>query len=191
MSPRKAAPSAPSIRDGYVQHGVAAFYAQSGHSYRNPHEDGVREAVLSFIPELPPGRILDLACGSGEVTLALREGGIDPDSIDGCDPYTAQAYRERTGRDAQPSSFQDIASGIHKRYGTVICSFALHLCEPSWLPLVVQSIARASRALLVLTPHKRPSLRPEWGMSLLQERCVAEPRVRARLYLSDRCEFST
>lgn len=34
------------------------------------------------------GRILDLSCGSGEVTAALVAAGVSIDRIDACDPYT-------------------------------------------------------------------------------------------------------
>ena len=41
-------------------------------------------------------------------------------------------------------------------------------------------LARQAARLLVLTPHKRPHLRPEWGLRLELELVV--DRTRARLY---------
>lgn len=175
-----------SIREAYVQHGVEAWYAHHGAGYRNPHEQGVRRAVLSWIDRLASGRVLDLACGSGEVTLALREAGLPASAIDGCDPYTGAAYLERTGQQPFPWSFEELAAGLPRTYGAVVCSFALHLCPVSWLPGLVQAIAASSRALLVLTPHKKPELRPSWGMILEEERYDPEHRVRSRLYRSER-----
>lgn len=175
-----------SIRNSYAQHGVAQWYARCGADYRNPHEAGVREAITAFIERLPDGRVLDLACGSGEATIALRDGGLDAARIDGCDPYTAAAYRERTGAVAYPWCFEDLAYGLPTPYDTVVCSFALHLCPQSWLPSVVQSLAASARVLLILTPHKRPTLKPQWGFILEEERYFTAHRVRARFYRSDR-----
>src|SRR5204863_4528381 len=66
-----------SIRAEYEKHGAAEFYARSGRNYRNPHEPQVRRsielAVRTWRPDL--SRVLDLAAGSGEVTLALRDRG--------------------------------------------------------------------------------------------------------------------
>jgi hypothetical protein len=136
--------------------------------------------IRGWAPELPPGRILDLACGSGEVTLALREAGVPADDIDGADPFTGAAYRERTGRDALSWSFAELPAVLDRRWGTVICSFALHLCEPSRLPGVLGALALASEVLLVLSPHKRPAIRPGWGWELVEERYDREWRIRSR-----------
>jgi SAM-dependent methyltransferase len=174
-----------SVREAYAQFGVETWYSSHGDEYRNPHEEGVRYAVASFVRKFPPGRVLDLACGSGEVTLALRDLGVELERIDGCDPFTGAAYRERTGKEAHPWSFIELTRGLQAEYGTVVCSFALHLCPPSWLPLLVRALASSSRALLVLTPHKRPELRSSWGMVLEEERYFVEHRVRARFYRSD------
>src|SRR5437763_911706 len=76
-------------------------------------------------------RVLDLACGSGEATLALRELGAG--TIDGVDPYTGAAYQARTGQPAEELSFEAIAGGAldGRHYNLVVCSYALHLLEPS------------------------------------------------------------
>lgn len=176
--------SARSIRAEYELHGATGYYQHSGAGYRNPHEKLVRaalhEAVRAWEIRLD-ARVLDLACGSGEVTLALRElaEGVE---IDGVDPYTGAAYALRTGRRAAALSFEQIAGGAlaGRRYGLVVCSYALHLAAASRLPRVVYQLALIGESLLVLTPHKRPSLRAEWGYSLVGELVVE--RVRVRLY---------
>jgi 2-polyprenyl-3-methyl-5-hydroxy-6-metoxy-1,4-benzoquinol methylase len=172
----------PSIRRQYEQHGVRGFYAQHGAEYRNPHEAAVvralQAAVLAWQPDL--SEVLDLACGSGEVTLALRALGAG--RVAGIDPFTGAAYLARTGQPAEPLSFEAIAAGAldGRRYSLIVCSYALHLLDPSRLPTVVYQLSRLSPRLLVLTPHKRPHLRPKWGWALAGERVVE--RVRARFY---------
>ena len=172
------------IRAGYEQYGVEGFYQRFGASYRNPHERVIRATLQAAVArwELPLDRVLDLACGSGEVTLALRElGGA---AIDGIYPYTQQAYAERTGQSAEPITFEQIAAGAlaGRSYGTIVCSFALHLVALSRLPALATQLSLIGTALLVLTPHKRPLLRPEWGWRCADELLIE--RVRARYYRS-------
>jgi len=81
-------------------------------------------------------------------------------------------------------SFEDVAAGAlsGRKYSLVVCSFALHLCEPSRLPAVAYQLSLVAPALLILTPHKRPHLREEWGWNLDGEQVVE--RVRSRFYRS-------
>jgi hypothetical protein len=170
------------IRTAYERHGVRGFYQQFGGAYRNPHERAVRAALRAAVARWPIdlSHVLDLACGSGEATLALRELGCE--SIDGVDPYTYSAYAERTGAVAEAYTFERIAAGAlaGRRYSAIVCSFALHLVEASRLPALVCQLSLLGDALLILTPHKRPQLRPEWGWTAAGELVVE--RVRARYY---------
>jgi hypothetical protein len=179
---KTAIPSEPAIRTGYERHGVTGFYERYGASYRNPHEPAIRAALRLAVAHWHPplDHVLDLACGSGEVTLALRELGYM--MIDGIDPYTYDAYAERTGLTAARHSFEQIAAGAlaDLNYSSIVCSFALHLVAPSRLPALTAQLGLISDTLLVLTPHKRPQLKPEWGWSLTGELLVE--RVRARCY---------
>ena len=171
-----------SIRSEYESRGVRGFYAESGGDYRNPHEPQlrrcVRVAVETWRPDL--SRVLDLAAGSGEATLALRELGAA--TVDGVDPYTADAYLRRTGRPAERLTFEDVAAGAlsGRRYTLAVCSFALHLVEPSRLPAVAQQLSLAGDQLLILTPHTRPVIKSWWGWDPVGE--VVVERVRARMY---------
>jgi hypothetical protein len=172
------------IRAGYERHGVRGFYEQFGPTYRNPHEREVRAAIRLAVDRWRPPltRALDLACGSGEVTLALRELGCR--NIDAIDPYTYAAYEARTGQPAEPLTFEQIEAGalIGRSYSAIVCSFALHLAAPSRLPALALQLSLIGQTLLVLTPHKRPDIRPGWGWS--QEGELILDRVHARFYSS-------
>jgi SAM-dependent methyltransferase len=169
------------IRPQYERHGVEGYYAEFGASYSNPHEPHIRRLLERLIPEwhLDLSSVLDLACGSGEVTTTVLEHG---GTVTGIDPFTFEAYRARTGLEAERWSFEEIADGAleGRRFGLIVCSFALHLVEVSRLPMVVFQLAQIAEALLILTPHKRPNLKPDWGWHLEAE--ILEARVRARLY---------
>jgi SAM-dependent methyltransferase len=171
------------IRQEYEQHGVQGFYEQFGEAYRNPHEAAIRAVLHTGLSrwQVDLCRVLDLACGSGEITLALQELGFA--DIDGIDPYTVEAYRARTGRIAEPLTFEQIADGAleGRRYSLIVCSFALHLLAESRLPVLAYQLSRLAPALIILTPHKRPRLREAWGWRLVDE--IIQERVRARLYL--------
>ena len=172
-----------SIRKRYERYGAEPYYRQFGAQYRNPHELAVRRAVQEAVAAwgLNLTRVLDLACGSGEVTLALRDD-LGATAIEGLDPYTGAAYQARTGQPAEALTFEAIAGGAldGRRYSLVVCSYALHLVSPSRLPRLAYQLSRVAGALLVLTPHKRPHLRPEWGWALAGDMVV--DRVRARCY---------
>lgn len=104
-------PIAAGIRGQYERHGSEGYYRRFGRDYRNPHEPIVRESILSALARWRPdlSRVLDLAAGSGEATLALSEAGAG--RVDGVDPYTFEAYSRRTGRVAERMTFDQIAAG--------------------------------------------------------------------------------
>jgi SAM-dependent methyltransferase len=169
------------IRPQYEAHGVTGFYEQFGATYSNPHETQIKLLLEKLIPDwnLDLSSVLDLACGSGEVSsVILRHGG----NVTGIDPFTYEAFQRRTGLEAERLSFEDIANGVleGRRFSLIVCSFALHLVEVSRLPNLAFQLAQIADTLLILTPHKRPNLKQESGWKLKSE--VLETRVRARLY---------
>lgn len=169
------------IRKHYEVHGAQGYYEQFGGSYRNPHEPIIADVIAYALKTWPldTSHVLDLACGSGEVTLALRTHGIT--HITGVDPYTGAAYHERTGQTVLPYRFEEIATGaLTDSYSLIICSFAMHLVAESWLPALCYTLASLAPDLIILTPHKRPQLKPSWGWDLKAE--VVIDRVRARWY---------
>jgi hypothetical protein len=177
-----------SARDWYRE-GVASHYREHGRDYANPHAPIVRALLDDVVPRwsLDLAHVLDLACGAGEVTVALRDSVSLRDRatrIDGIDPFTGDAYRRATGQPCEPISFEQIAAGAlrGRRYSLVVCSFAMHLCPESMLPALGTELAQVTPRLLILTPHKRPALRESHGWTLSGERI--RERVRARLYTS-------
>jgi SAM-dependent methyltransferase len=170
------------VRTQYEQYGICGYYERSGADYRNPHEAAIGKLLCSIAPawSLDLSNVLDLACGSGEATLVLRELGAT--RISGIDPFTGAAYLARSGQAAEAFDFAAIAAGalVGREYSLIVCSFALHLAEASRLPALAFRLAEIAPQLLILTPHKRPALKAEWGWQLAQE--TVNERVRARLY---------
>jgi SAM-dependent methyltransferase len=173
------------LRHRYEEFGVEGYYSRFGSEYHNPHEPIIREVLRAAFErwQLDLTHVLDLACGSGEVTLALRELGCT--RIDGIDPYTGAAYLARTGQEAEKFDFEQIAGGAleGRSYSLIVCSFSLHLIEVSWLPSLLARLGELSARLLVVTPHKRPEIKREWGWAIEDELMIE--RVRARIYRKD------
>ncbi|MFM7317065.1 MAG: hypothetical protein ACKO85_12130 [Isosphaeraceae bacterium] len=178
------------VRQGYDRLGIADYYESHSATYRNPHEAALQKLLVGWLQSrnlATSSKIIDLACGSGEVTSLLQKQGFR--NISGIDPFTFEAYQSRTGMVAERHSFEDIADGLVFRqetailpYDLIICSFAMHLCAPSRLPLLCLELSRASRELVIFTPHKRPLIHEKWGWRLLEERL--QERVRLRSYQS-------
>ncbi len=168
-----------SIRESYATLGVKTFYKDFGHSYSNPHEIAIHNCLDAALAtwKLDLTNVLDLACGSGEVTSHLKATNIV-----GIDPYTHEAYYKRTGKNAFKYTFEEIAAGSisDHRYSLIICSFALHLVDLSRLPTLCLALAQISPNMLILTPNKKPIINHGWNKP--QELYV--DRVRARYYES-------
>jgi len=182
--PKPEIPKPKAIRTGYEEHSVEGFYQKFGDDYRNPQEADVRKvlelAIAAINPPIKDNLILDLACGSGEVTLTLTNLGYP--NIEGIDPYTYNAYYQRTGKTAETYTFEDIANGVldGRNYDLIICSFALHLLAESRLPALLYQLSRITSNLIIITPHKRPEFKPTWGWICIDE--IIFNRVRARCY---------
>lgn len=169
------------VRKAYEALGAEGFYREQGSTYRNPHEPVIAACLQQAVKQWPLNisAVLDLACGSGEVTIALRALG---GSCTGNDPFTYDAFETCTGQQALRFTFRDIAGGAlqQQSYSLIVCSFAMHLAEASILPVLCQQLAQHSDTLLILTPHKRPALQAAWGWELQDE--FLHERVRCRLY---------
>jgi hypothetical protein len=174
-----------SIREGYEKLGVEGFYARHGANYVNPHEAEVAEAISEAhkLWDLPlHGKVLDLACGSGEATRALQRLGAR--NVSGADPYTSEVYRARVGGPVAVLGFEDIARGAACAWGPyslVVCSYALHLLEKSWLPGLFYELSRITSGLLIVSPHKRPTVKQSWGWRLHEHELRCN-NVHVRLY---------
>ena len=143
------------IRNKYENHGVDEYYSSFSGSYFNPHLQQVKNLISRNILRIPSFSVLDLCCGNGEVTNELFSHKIE--SVIGCDPYMHEEYTLRTGKECFSLSFRDIAMGrLTGIYTSIICSFALHLCEQSMLPRVIIQLKQNTDRLIVISPLKRP-----------------------------------
>lgn len=190
-----------SVWSAYDTMGPTAYYENHGASYRNPHEPTMAAALSLSLSSWdnaqlmrPLHRVLDLACGSGEASVAFEHwAAANADSsllphLEGADPHTAAAFKTRTGKSAHPWSFEDVAGGQWAREGLswdlVMCSYALHLVDEVTLHATLSAVAHAARLLLVLTPHRRPTDAAVSKAGWTQQGALTLEHVRVRLYRS-------
>lgn len=159
------------------QGGVDTYYSAHAGDYVNPHANTVTGIVRDLNLR---GKILDLCCGSGEVTMALDSQVCQ---VVGVDPYTHALYAQRTGNTAVLQlSFADIAfHGALKdlEFDVIVCSFALHLCPRDTLFLLLYALSQTSPHLIIISPHKHPHIdSPYWTLLTSNVR----DRVHTRIY---------
>eukprot|EP00698_Gefionella_okellyi_P005626 TRINITY_DN15103_c0_g1_i1.p1 TRINITY_DN15103_c0_g1~~TRINITY_DN15103_c0_g1_i1.p1 ORF type:complete len:229 (-),score=25.96 TRINITY_DN15103_c0_g1_i1:345-980(-) len=179
--------SGTSFRECYSDHGVGGYYEQFGSQYTNPHEREIRQALRMAVKtwgaeHIRLKNVLDLACGSGEATCALRDLGAV--NVESCDPYTYEAFEKRTGNPCERWGFDEVEGGCleGKHYSLIVCSYAMHLVTASRLvPLGIQ-LAMAGRYLLIVSPHKNPYITTTMGWETIGE--IVHERVHVRLYRS-------
>lgn len=167
------------VRDEYSEIGVDEYYIKHGADYENPHEEIIQNILRKLDEENYIGhKILDLSCGSGEVSEFLMGRGH---IAVGTDPYTSEAYEKRTGQKPLKLSFIDIVNGkLSENVDTIICSFAMHLCEESMLPFLLFRLGEISSTLIIISPNKRPKLSSIQSWKLIKKGEI--DRVKFRVY---------
>lgn len=89
--------------------GPSTFGELNAADYDERHDPGTTEESVDFIAEIAgPGKILELAIGTGRISLPLAQRGLDVRGIDGSPDMVAK-LREKPGGDTIPVSIGDFA----------------------------------------------------------------------------------
>jgi len=163
------------IRNMYSTYGVKDYYENHSNEYSNPHEKYIQTLLEQVNIK---GDVLDLSCGDGAASLAISDC-----KVIGCDPYLYEQYELRTGNPCLRFSFDDIINGALQdmKFNSIICSFALHLCEKSKLNTLLYQLSRISNELIIITPHKRPEVNSSfWKLNSI----IKENKVTLKKYES-------
>ena len=143
----------------YQEQGVENYYKNHGNDYSNPHFTNIAYIFPKVLKAIVIGKqasILDLACGSGEITRLLIDHGYSAERIVGMDPYTKQSYESNTPCKCIGKSFSNLVAGdlSEERYDVVVCSYAVHLIEPESLFGFMLEMSTITSQFVVLT-HMR------------------------------------
>ena len=163
------------IRKLYEQLGAQKYYQQYGDSYQNPHQEYIKQLLQANENRLDYRQILDFCAGSGEVTTTIQKLGYDKSTAS--DPYTAVLFEQKTKQKCFSWSFDDVIKGhLVGKYSSIICSFAMHLCEEEKLYPLVTNLFAHTNSIVIITPHKRPQLENLTGVILDFEDFVLTPK---------------
>lgn len=165
------------IRNQYAQVGVETYYQKNADTYTNPHERIITELINESTEIIDYGNtVLDLCCGNGLATKVLEQ---HVKHIVGNDPYMYKQYTEQTNRCCYDYDFKQLAQAcLIDKVDTIICSFALHLCDESLLPNVLYNLSLIANTLVVITPNKKPTINMFWEL----QNEIVKDRVRLRIY---------
>ena len=191
-----------SMRDAYdAFDNTDAYYESHGSDYRNPHEAVMSDAIERGLTRLEAAghidscgaelRVLDVAAGSGEATIAMQQwvgrcASRRPPIYAACDPFTFAAYEQRLGSPCHRWSFEDVAGGAlddQEPFDVSIAGFCLHLVDKSYLHTTLSALSRACSILVLASPHKRPHITRADGWTEAFPEFVHE-RVHLRCYRS-------
>lgn len=171
------------IRTEYEDMGVEDFYKKKGNEYINPHLGDIEKSVrrIDHNSFVDMSNVLDLACGTGEVTNILND--LDYYNIEGVDLYLCNEYEKNTEYKCTELSFQDIQQGKlkDKKYSTIFCSYALHLADKSILHDLLWELSLISDYLVIISPTKKPEISEDsWEL----EHSFIEGKSKVRIFYS-------
>lgn len=186
-----------STRDSPSERGwdhVAEWYDTLISEQRSDHfERVIYPGVLRLLEVGAGDRVLDVACGQGELCRRLRDGGARAVGVD-ASPALLDAARARSGEgidfllgDARALHGTGEGAGLEPAsFDAATCVMALMNIEP--IAPVFASIARLVRpggrvVVVVLHPAFRQAGRSAWAWTREGPRTIQERRVRG--YLSE------
>jgi len=144
-----------SIRDEYKKSSPEQYYLNNSNEYSNPHKDRVIKSLDYLISKIDIGYFLDLSCGDGIISEYLHKAGYD--NFIGCDPYFSNIYQSKFNKVCLNKSFKDISlNGISDKFKTIICSYALHLCDKTYLNNLLYQLSLSCENFIVISPSKYP-----------------------------------
>jgi 2-polyprenyl-3-methyl-5-hydroxy-6-metoxy-1,4-benzoquinol methylase len=133
-----------------------ADYYEQGHHLDNPHRRALfeqrYEEVLSRLE--PPGRVLDVGCGTGDFLRVCKEHGWDTVGVD-VSPFAAKVCGERTQGPAFAGRLQEQPLEAAS-FDVVHMHHVLeHVADPVGLLRYVRSLLRVGGHLVVEVPNER------------------------------------
>jgi len=145
-----------SERRDLPEYGVGAGYAEWAESYDDPGNDTIaleQPIVRALLDELPPGPVLDAACGTGRHAAYLAGAGREVTGVDASEAMLDRARARLPEADLRVGELSTLPVA-DETFAGAVCALAL-----SHLPEIGPAIAELARVLrpggrLVLSnPH--------------------------------------
>lgn len=145
-----------SIRSEYEKSSPEKYYKTKSDEYENPHKERIQKCLDYLMDKINIGRFLDLSSGDGLVTDYLENKGYKDFKLS--DPYFYDIISSKWGKEKTIKlSFEDISKfGLDENFDTIICSYALHLCEKSYLNNLFYQLSKSCNYFVVISPSKYP-----------------------------------
>jgi len=108
--------------------------------------------------ERPPGRLLDIGCGTGLFLAVARRRGWQPYGVDDCTPAIAHA-RDHFGLDVWNGHFTDFAAREGLRFDAIsMWDIVEHSRAPVALLAAARSVLAPGGVIAISTPNQRSIL---------------------------------
>jgi SAM-dependent methyltransferase len=145
-----------SRRRDLPEYAVDAGYSAWADSYDDPGNDTValeEPVVRRLLDELPPGPVLDAACGTGRHAAYLVAAGREVIGVDSSEPMLARARAKLPGADLRVGQLAALPLADGAVTGAV-CALALsHLPELGPAVAELARVLRPGGRLVVSNPH--------------------------------------
>lgn len=151
-----------SIRSEYEKSSPEEYYKNKSQEYSNPHKDRINKCLDYLNKNYKIGNFLDLSCGDGVVSNYLI--GLGLNNFSATDPYLCDIWNKKfNGKKCYSLSFEDISvSGLPDKFDTIICSYALHLCDKSHLNNLLYQLSLSCKNFVVISPSKYPQINEDF-----------------------------
>jgi 2-polyprenyl-3-methyl-5-hydroxy-6-metoxy-1,4-benzoquinol methylase len=131
-------------------------YYREGHHLDDPHRREIfTERYREVISRLePPGRVLDIGCGTGDFLVVCGEHGWDTVGLD-LSPYAARVTRQRTSSEAHAGRIEDLPFAAGS-FDVVHMHHVLeHVADPKGVLRQVRALLRPGGHLVIEVPNER------------------------------------
>jgi 2-polyprenyl-3-methyl-5-hydroxy-6-metoxy-1,4-benzoquinol methylase len=139
------------LRQSWEANAQAWTSAVRGH--RIPSRNaGTDEAIVSTLPSMPKGTLLDIGCGEGWLSRAAAQRGWEAIGVDASAALIERA-REHSGAEYHVIAYEDIRHFVRGTFDCIVCNFSLLGEEIRPLLTSLRDLLSSDGSLVIQTVH--------------------------------------